>query len=218
MSDKQLQLHQTLSRQTSYALLSAVETDFRLIIDDLLQESVDTKTFLGTDIYNRTLSRSQKDAYSDKDKLIEYLDFGDAYQLLNTHKALLEEPLAKILRKVNKKLESLIPVRNRVIHSRPMNFEDYPDIIETSRTLLSHKGDSFSSLRYWYEQIRKDPTSVLNLEVQKYYGDEENSILHNLPMPDFDDTGFLGRSDQTKELKSLIYSNWPDITIVGEGG
>ena len=122
------------------------------------------------------------------------------------------------MRKSNDKLERLVSVRNRVMHSRPMSFEDYPNVIETSRHLLSFKGTQFANLKYWYEQIRKEPTSVLNLEIKGRYPDEENSILHNLPVPDFDDTGFLGRSEQMQELKALIYSNWPVITIVGEGG
>jgi hypothetical protein len=46
----------------------------------------------------------------------------------------------------------------------------------------------------------------------------EGKQNHNLPLPDFDETGFLGRAEETRQLLTAIRGPWPIITIVGEGG
>ena len=48
--------------------------------------------------------------------------------------------------------------------------------------------------------------------------DESAKILHNLPQPDFDDTGFMGREKELSALKKALVGNYPVVTVVGEGG
>ena len=218
MAIEELQLSQHLARQTSYALLSAVEADLRAMIQALENPDVQLATIIGADTYAKATSRSKKDGYSDDGKIVNFIDFGDTVSALNRNRHLVPSHTSSFLRQSTEKLEKLIPIRNRVMHSRPLEFEDHPYVIETCRHLLSNRHVSFENLKYWYNKIRSDPTSVLNLEMSGVYGNEEPSSLHNLPIPDFDDTGFLGRSDQVQELKKLIFSNWPVVTIVGEGG
>ncbi|MHA1749060.1 MAG: tetratricopeptide repeat protein, partial [Promethearchaeota archaeon] len=43
-------------------------------------------------------------------------------------------------------------------------------------------------------------------------------IYHNLPLPDFDETGLIGRDQEVNEIKDLIFSHHNVITIIGEGG
>ncbi len=47
---------------------------------------------------------------------------------------------------------------------------------------------------------------------------EVEPVSHNLPIPDFDETGFIGRDDQVRRLHVLCKRAYPVITIVGEGG
>src|SRR5690606_26653521 len=37
-------------------------------------------------------------------------------------------------------------------------------------------------------------------------------------IPDFDETGFLGRADEAKQLLRACKGPWPLLTVVGEGG
>ena len=218
MAIEEIQLSQHLARQTSYALLTAVETDLRTIIYNIPNQEDEIANLLGDEIYAKAVSRSERDRHSTADKLIDFVDFGESIAIINRNKSQIESQIANFLRKSTVKLEKLIPIRNRVMHSRPLEFEDYPYVIETCRYLLSSKPSLFANLRYLYDQIRSDPTTVLNLEIESPFSDDEASSMHNLPVPDFDDTGFLGRNEQVQEIKRLIYSNWPVVTIVGEGG
>src|SRR5690606_17485142 len=44
-----------------------------------------------------------------------------------------------------------------------------------------------------------------------------SKVVHNLPIPDFDDTGFIGRTNDVEEIKKLIFSN-KVVSILGDGG
>jgi hypothetical protein len=43
-------------------------------------------------------------------------------------------------------------------------------------------------------------------------------IQHKLPTPDFEDTGFVGRDQDRKNLGQLLTSAYPVINVTGEGG
>ena len=218
MVNEELQLSQNLARQTSYALLTAVEADLRALIYGLVTQDNKIAEILGHDLYAKAVSRSEKDGYADRSKVVDFLDFGDTIAVLNRNKPSIATAVANLLRQSTERLEKLIPIRNRVMHSRPMEFEDHPFVIETCRQLLSNRQVPFDNLTYWYNSIKADPSSVLNLKISGAYSADENQFLENLPVPDFDDTGFLGRRSQVQELKRLLFSNWPVVTIVGEGG
>ncbi|HEM1141616.1 TPA: ATP-binding protein, partial [Listeria monocytogenes] len=49
--------------------------------------------------------------------------------------------------------------------------------------------------------------------------DNTTKIYHNLPVPEFDDTGYIGRRKEINELLSLIESDKHQIvTVIGNGG
>lgn len=48
--------------------------------------------------------------------------------------------------------------------------------------------------------------------------EDVSTVLHNLPAPEFEDTGFLGRREQVDELDKAIRGPYPVITILGVGG
>jgi hypothetical protein len=43
-------------------------------------------------------------------------------------------------------------------------------------------------------------------------------VSHNLPDPDFDETGFVGRQHLVKTIKELIFGPFPIISLIGVGG
>ena len=55
--------------------------------------------------------------------------------------------------------------------------------------------------------------AALNVEI----GFEKKVIEYpQFPVPDFDETGLIGRETDLNELENLIRGPWPIITIVGE--
>ena len=46
----------------------------------------------------------------------------------------------------------------------------------------------------------------------------EEQIAHNLPTPDFDETGFVGREDFVDRTINAILGPYPVISVIGEGG
>ena len=65
-------------------------------------------------------------------------------------------------------------------------------------------------------RLKLDPSFVLSLIIPADESDGENN--NNLPPPDFDETGFIGRRQQISQLIKLCHGPYPVITIVGDGG
>lgn len=66
--------------------------------------------------------------------------------------------------------------------------------------------------------IEKDPSYILTLKLPQSITFEKTSkVIHNLPVPDFDDTGFIGRNKDVEDVKHLIFSN-KVVSILGDGG
>jgi len=66
-------------------------------------------------------------------------------------------------------------------------------------------------------RVEDDPSFLLSLSIQAPEGDTEE-VLHNLPSPDFDDTGFIGREQELDTISRAIKGPYPVITVTGEGG
>jgi LuxR family transcriptional regulator, glucitol operon activator len=67
------------------------------------------------------------------------------------------------------------------------------------------------------KSLRRDPSYVFRYE-DEYVVENTAKLLHNLPSPDFDDTGFVGRVDQLQKLKKAIQGSFPIVTVLGDGG
>jgi LuxR family glucitol operon transcriptional activator len=68
------------------------------------------------------------------------------------------------------------------------------------------------------DRLSRDPSFVFGLTIPDYWDDAAEVPEHNLPLPEFDDTGFLGRAKDRTAVNKLLVSHHPVITIVGEGG
>jgi LuxR family transcriptional regulator, glucitol operon activator len=208
----------SISRLTLYAIISNIELDMRNVILSYIAPGVASDALFGEEILKKCKDRLSKDlqissASSSSGDLINYIDYAESFQIINTHRSFLPVALAKSFQDNTKHLEKLAPIRNRVMHSRPLDYEDLSITTDIAVQLIKEK-DGWVNLNEVLERLKTEPTFVLNLHIPIY----ELSGNHNLPIPDFDETGFIGRKKQVDSLVKLCMGPYPVITIIGDGG
>ncbi|WP_323975737.1 tetratricopeptide repeat protein [Aeromonas hydrophila] len=208
-----------LTRMTVYALISALEEDLRTITKNLVQQE-SANVIFPKELKERAKLRFEKDlGFTFEDTslydLIDYLDLGDTFQVINSNTLNLPHHISAIVKKNSKTLEKIIPVRNRVMHIRPLDVEDYPNTSAYCYTLVDQEPTIWCNLKDTLEHIEKNPSYVLSLDIKNL---DDGYSNHNLPLPDFDETGLIGRNDDVEKIKQLCYGPFPVISIVGEGG
>lgn len=211
----------TKQRLTLYAILSAIEGDLRSVVVDNLLPNARLEELIDPNTFKTAVDRYLRDNVAVESKipahnLVTYLDLGDALQCINRNAKLLPQGLRSSLQGHHAQLEAAIGIRNRVMHSRPLDFDDFEKVGDLARRLVTSSSFMWAETRELLKRLRSDPSYVNGLTIPPV--DEVSSKLHNLPTPDFDDTGFLGRDTEIKELTNAIRGPYPVITISGEGG
>lgn len=209
------------TRLTLYALISAMESDLRRLIKKELASQYDATDIIDSDLLKAAKSRLEKDLGVMEDTpsidyVLYYIDFGDLFQILNRNRKSLLTKTATYIREITPELESIVPIRNRVAHTRPLHFEDFPTVIDFSKKAAQNSDDIWVDLQDVLVRLETDQSFVLGLKIPTY--DTGKDLANNLPIPDFDDTGFIGREDDVNKLIRLCFGPYPVITIVGEGG
>ncbi|OHC20671.1 MAG: AAA family ATPase [Pseudomonadales bacterium RIFCSPHIGHO2_12_FULL_40_16] len=210
-----------LSRMTAYALISAIEEDLRDSIKSSLGDQNHTDGKFDQSLTTRAKARLEKDLgfkYEENtiDNLVDYFDLGDTFQIINAHSDFFNESFASEIKKRTKELEKIIPLRNRVMHVRPLNYDDLPVLADFCEELRKENTSPWTNINDTLLKLDEDPSFVLSLKIPTHELDEK--IPHNLPLPDFDETGLIGRDITVKQVKKLCYGGFPVISIVGEGG
>lgn len=208
------------TRLTLYAIISAIEEDLRAVAVENLAHNGTPEAILGTTLYIKCIDRFSKDHPTDPpatslNELITYADFAESCQLLQSHSRDIPASISSHINEHCKLLSNLIPIRNRVMHSRPFHIEDMPLVLDAANTLRQHA--IWTHLTDVLVRIEHSPSHVLGITMKPPDSDRD-AISHNLPIPDFDDTGFLGREKEVAEITKLCFGAFPVITIVGEGG
>lgn len=160
---------------------------------------------MGEEIFQKSFSRfvtenGEGSYVKSLDELLPFIDFPEAFQVICKHKASFSNDDAKAFVALVPQLERIVTVRNRVAHSRPINFEDLPltiDTVEKLRKEITHK---WNALERVTAALTENPGHVSNLVLP---APPKDRITNNLPIPDFDETGFMGRADQVQSLHSL---------------
>ena len=67
------------------------------------------------------------------------------------------------------------------------------------------------------DRLSADPSFVLGLTIS-LPSDPESGPQHNLPVPDFDETGFFGRQNELRRIMKAIKGAYPVVSILGDGG
>jgi LuxR family transcriptional regulator, glucitol operon activator len=212
-------------RNTCFAILSAIESDLRNIVADAALKNGDLD-ILPDDV---RLVASQRFALDNREHpevtpendidLLAYTDFADLSKMIKSRLRLLSAEYGCNPEMVASEIERMAQARNRVCHSRPLDEDDLPNFLDLAKLLLDKfKSLPWNELRRFQDLQQKDPTFVLRLQIPAFWQAGSKSTPHNIPYPDFDETGFLGRFSERKDLRKYILGPHPVITVVGEGG
>lgn len=119
---------------------------------------------------------------------------------------------------LNGELSKIIPVRNNVMHPRPLGALDFYlvkgifDQIDSIITSLSWKNIDLirKKIKESPESLRLPPSNVK----------KSNRIIENIPITvDFEDTNFVGRKAEIGAIKEKLNKNNVHIlSIIGDGG
>lgn len=211
------------TRMSCFSLISSIETDLRNVIAQEIPTDKGEE-YLPADVTKVAKERyfdSKKELFSNENSLADLLDFIDFYDLskiLNKICAIQKSFLKEEIKSIAVELEQLTKCRNRVCHSRPLEPNDFNDLLDFTYDLLK-KGNR----TYWKnidEAINNldNPSFALSLEIPEFWKSDKRTIYNNLPLPEFDDTGFMGRESDRESINRLLFSNTRVISIVGEGG
>ncbi|WKV51505.1 tetratricopeptide repeat protein [Dickeya fangzhongdai] len=209
-----------LTRMTVYALLCALEEDLRSIVITYILNPENIEKKLPVELLEKAKRRLEKDIGTvingvDPIDLVEYFDLGDTYQVINSNGRDIPEHIYKFIKSITKDLDALVLIRNRVMHIRPLDVEDYPTLVSICDKIKKSDINCWSNLVDVTDKININPSFLFSMEIKNY---DEEINNHNLPLPDFDETGLIGRQDDVKKIKQLCYGAFPVISIVGEGG
>ncbi len=209
------------TRMTCFSLISAIETDLRNLICKM---NAVHEAEIPKDVKDNATSRFEghfKESYQEDNSLsdlIDFSDFSDLSKILSKNKNNQSLVPLDSLKKITNSLDTLIQVRNRICHSRPLDHNDINDLTDFS-VLLQKIGEC-----HWWGSITEalenlnNPSFALSLQIPSYWKSTVSPIYNNLPLPEFDDTGFLGRKDERNAVSDLINSHTRVISLIGEGG
>lgn len=205
-----------IKSNTLYKLISSFEIDIR---NEILSRNLKFDFLKDKCVQRITKDKDLSDEmfYQDSE-LIEYLDLSDYKQIFAESKNILSCD-KKTFSNFQILLDTITPIRNRVMHSRPLHDGDYDFVINTFNNIESFTNIiNFDKLKKIKIDKEKNPNSFLEIvkSTEKIY--IEKKIIHNLPITDFQDTGFVGRSKDKENIKKKIFGPYPVITIIGDGG
>ena len=209
------------TRLTCFALLSAMEEDLRRAILEEYNEGGDPRTVLGEVRYDRSVIRITRELGSQQHltvaSLTPYLDFAESYEVLSKRKKDLPGQMQESLQIFAPHLGKLTQVRNRVAHTRPMEIDDLAVVHDVARNIYSAAPSFWESLSGTLAKLQENPAYVLGLTIN-LVTDPDAAPQHNLPAPEFDETGFFGRRAELDRIKKAIKGAYPVVSILGDGG
>lgn len=214
----------TETRITLAAFIYAIETDLKNLIKKYISPfQEDIIFFQDKELVSKVVNRFNKenpgiDYKKNLDEIIDFIDFYDSFVILKKNNVFLPKGASDYLNEIFKELTDLAPIRNRVMHTRPLLGGDFSTVYDFIQKLKNNSPIEWKFTIETREIIEKDPSYLLTLRIPTTTNYEEKSnVIHNLPLPDFDDTGFIGRTKDVEEIKKLIFSN-KVVSILGDGG
>lgn len=195
-----------------YALIDAFERDNRDLLRRFVQSQIDDQTALFGGALPELESRMEADPEGGDADLVDYLDLRNAYDLLNRHRRYLPSGVANDVRELTPELEVILPIRHRVMHSRPLVSGDFERIVSS---LIKFDHTFWKSTARIIRFLQEDDSWV----PEDSFEPLEDKVRHNLPQSEHDETGLVGRDDQVVQLcKTLKRKRDSVITLCGEGG
>ena len=213
-------------RNQCYQIIVGLE---RSILENLVRSlDINTTGFLSPDEQRRALNRLRADMGQSEweledvtaEDLLIYLDLGDFVDLLNRHKHSfptakqtdIQAAAAAIIE------QEVLKIRNRVMHPvRTLDLEDLPKLMSIAKELPAVSQSLIWEPLFESIDLTQDSAHILSFSIPHFWT-EETAILHDLPVAEFGDTGFIGRQKEIRQLTNLLKSDHNVITIVGAGG
>lgn len=198
-----------LRRLEMYAMIMAIENDFiehfisRIVFDDIPPQIIEKAQ-------NNVPGLNISD-------LLHGLDLQSYIEIINHNIAKVGISLSE-KQFLNNEFKAIIPIRNRIMHPRPLGFYDY-SVLRTCFLALDQK---IVSIKWINVNITR---TIINETPEKLYNigynlRKSDKIIENLPtFADYEDTSFIGRKREIGELKERLYKkNVHILSIIGDGG
>lgn len=199
-----------LSKKTEmYAMIISMEADF--VLNFAPKINLD-------DVPKHLIERSKK-VDNETDPLLKVLrglDIQAYIEICNSNilKLSLNADQKSFL---NQELGKIIPIRNAVMHPRPLGFYDY-SMVKTLFENISTKLACFSweHVASTKNQIEQHPETLIPPPTLK----KSDRIIENLPtIVDYEETSFIGRAQEIAEIRrQLNRRNVNVLSIIGDGG
>jgi len=173
-----------VSSQQIYALVDAFERDIRDLLTRFVIPELESDELVYGVLLPKLRTKRDADPNGNENDLVEYLDLRQAYDLLNIHRGLLPSDMARHVRELTSELDAIVPIRHRVMHSRPLAPGDF-DAMNSS--LLKFDRRYLKKTAKVLDALRSDNTWLPDDALQPV----EDRIKHNLPPAEYDETGLL---------------------------
>lgn len=192
-----------------YEMLLAIENDF---IENF------AKNLSLEDIPEEVIEHANKSNSSDPFlAVLQGIDIQSYIQICNANLTKLQIGVdAKKF--LNGELSKIIPIRNNVMHPRPLGALDYY-LVKGAFDQIDQIVNSLSwnNVEKIRRKILEEPES---LRLPPLYSRKSDSIIENIPVSvDFEDTNFVGRKEEIGAIKEKLNKNHVHIlSIIGDGG
>lgn len=200
------------STARAYFAIDSFEQDLRQAVDRYLLDGLDEVEVFGRALNDLAARRTRDDAGGSR-SLTTYLTLQEAYDHLLNLPAAVPDEIVRTLQQERPARDSFLPIRNRVMRGRPLQFDDLEIVEQFTRRFAS---GGFEQTEVALEQLASDA----DWQPRPRLGSRQvERILHNLPSADFDETGLLGRERQLNDIvRKIKTSRSGMVTLIGEGG
>lgn len=196
------------TRKLMYHMIISIEMDLINFLDDKV-------TF--SDIPERLMEKSEerKKGAKNIEEILQQLNLSDFIELINIKKTNTKLVSKEIEFLNNYLLNIIVPIRNRVMHPKPLEFNDFV-ILKNTVDYIDEKLPAID----WTNTIRaKQDINEHPEKVIKNSGYFSKEIIDNLPELNCEEIEFIGRKQEIAFLrKNLLDSKKSVISIVAAGG
>jgi cold shock CspA family protein len=207
----------SLTRARALIVIGATEEDLRTYLTEWVLAHAEQPREVFGELAPKLEQRATDDRADATDPyvLVDYLDWADTYQLLNRNASLLPGDVSQALRDLTPRLELVAKVRNKLAHSRRVDAEDLA-LVEALTNAALASALRMPTLAAAARRLETDPAWSSRTDD---WDPSAAVVPNNLPIPDFDETGLIGRQKEMAELLAILGGRRQHVvTLVGEGG
>lgn len=205
-------LGESVFRQKSemYAMILAIEEDF---IDNLYK-SLRIEDVSPTIISSAIIVKEETDQFL---SILRGLGIQSYIEICNDNIAKLAITISQ-KNFINKELSKIIPIRNAVMHPRPLGYFDYSMLKQVFNDInVNLQCFMWNNVHRTRRIISEHPETLLpppsNMKKSEH-------VIENLPvLIDYEETSFIGRKKEIGEIRAqLNRKNVNILSVIGDGG